>query len=153
MPPAVAIPAAVSLLVAGGSMINQNVQNKATLKNNENQQAAAVANAQQATKNAQGQIAAWNQANPAPKPVVTAPPPAGPKMTAAPPAVTAPGVPTPPAAANAQKAATPSGPANPLVTAIVRSAMQQAQSPAAGANPVANAGTNALVSQILARAA
>lgn len=57
MPPAVAVP--VGLAVA--SMVAQNVQNKAAIKNNENQQASAVGNAQGAYQRAQQQMNPWLQ--------------------------------------------------------------------------------------------
>jgi hypothetical protein len=47
-------------------MISQNVQNKAAIKNNENQQASAVANAQQAGNDARANLNKFNQSNPAP---------------------------------------------------------------------------------------
>jgi cytoskeletal protein RodZ len=73
VPPAI-IPALIAGVVGIGTMINGNVQQKAAIKNNETQQASAVGNAQQATANAQKQLATYNAANPAPTQAPTAAP-------------------------------------------------------------------------------
>lgn len=62
MPAAIAVP----LALAGATMVAQNVQNKAAIKNNENQQRGAVENAQNASNQAFQRFNSWQQANPAP---------------------------------------------------------------------------------------
>jgi hypothetical protein len=74
MPPAI-IPALIAGVVGIGTMINGNVQQKAAIKNNETQQASAVANAKNATADAQKQLATYNAANPAPTQAPTGPDP------------------------------------------------------------------------------
>jgi hypothetical protein len=64
MPPAI-IAAAITGAVAIGGMVSQNVQNKAAIKNNENQQSAAVANANQAHALAQTEMQPYLGATPA----------------------------------------------------------------------------------------
>lgn len=60
------MPAAIPLAIAGATMVAQNVQNKAAIKNNENQQTAAVNNAKQSADAAFQRQSQWLQSNPAP---------------------------------------------------------------------------------------
>lgn len=148
MPPAI-IPAVIAGVVGIGSMINQNVQNKNAIKNNETQQASAVSNAQSATKTGQASEAAYNAANPNPTAGATV---------------------TPPPAANyagpstAGKTLSPASAvtANPLVKSILQAAQTGGSAPSAGSAPLLSgapsgvgggANTNALVQKILSAAA
>jgi hypothetical protein len=70
------IPLIASVVGGAGAMVDQNVQNKAAIKNNENQQAASLANAKAANAQAQQTMNAFTANNPAPTGGV-APPPAG----------------------------------------------------------------------------
>lgn len=56
----------IPLIAAGATMVGQNVQNKAAIKNNEVQQASAVGNAQAASNAAFGRENQWTQSNPSP---------------------------------------------------------------------------------------
>lgn len=60
------MPAAIPLVIAGATMVASNMQQKAALKNNENQQAASVQNAQGASNAAFQRQNQWLQSNPAP---------------------------------------------------------------------------------------
>ena len=58
------LPVLIPLVLGVASMIGQNVQNKAAIKNNETQQAAAVQNAKDASSAAQNQVSSWLTSNP-----------------------------------------------------------------------------------------
>lgn len=58
--------AAIPIALAGASLVATNVGNKAAIKNNETQQAAAVGNSQQAWKGAQDAVNGWLTKNPEP---------------------------------------------------------------------------------------
>ena len=60
------MPAAIPLAIAGATMVASNMQNKAALKNNENQQNAAVNNAKKSADAAFGREQQYLQANPEP---------------------------------------------------------------------------------------
>lgn len=65
MPPAIAA-IAVPLVLGAATMVSQNVQNKAAIKNNETQQASNLANAQGAWNTAKTNTDNWLTANPSP---------------------------------------------------------------------------------------
>lgn len=134
MPAAVAIP----LVLAGASMVASNVQNKAAIKNNDNQNAAAVGNAQNAFNTARTNLADWTKNNPSPFASATIGRPTG-----------AFGVPYQPSNVNASSlfsqpgagqlehpGATPQPASNPIAGLIMH-LMSQGHPPAAGVPPQA----------------
>lgn len=56
----------IPLILGAASMVSQNANNKAAIKNNEVQQASAVGNTQQAYNTAKGDLAGYEAAHPAP---------------------------------------------------------------------------------------